>query len=242
VHVLEDAGVLVIGGSSGIGLATARLAAEQGARVAIAARDAARLARAREELGAQVQAFQADAEDEDSLRALFERVGPLDHVLSTAGAVVHAPRLEGELAALRAFSDRRVSAAIHVARQAAPRLRAHGSITFLSGTAATRPHAGGALDSAACAAIEGLTRALAFELAPLRVNALRPGAVDTPLLASALGDARDAFLAQAARALPVGRVGRPEDVAQAALFLMSCGYVTGIALCVDGGHGLVSQG
>jgi NAD(P)-dependent dehydrogenase (short-subunit alcohol dehydrogenase family) len=231
---LTGSTVLVIGGSSGIGLASARLARERGARVWIAARDAARLERARRELGG-VEALAVDAADEPSVAALFARIGALDHVLSTAGAVVHAPRLEGELDVLRARSDLRVRAALHVVRHAAPRIRPGGSITLMSGTASQRPHAGGALDSAACAAIEGLTRALALELGPVRINALCPGPIDTPLLASALGPARADYLAQVAKQLPVGRAGRPEDVAQAALFLMSCGFATGVVLPVDGG-------
>jgi len=239
---LRGARVLVLGGSSGIGLASARLARANGAEVVIASRDAVRLERAIAELGADVGAFQADAEDEDALGALLARVEPLDHVLSTAGAVVHAPGLEGDLAGLRALSDRRLTAALHLARCAAPRLRPGGSLTFVSGSAAHRPHWGGALDSAACAALEGLTRALALELAPLRVNALRPGAIDTPLLAAALGEARAAFLERAARMLPVGRIGRPEDAAQAVLFLMCCGYVTGTVLTLDGGLALTSAG
>ena len=236
---LAGAAVLVIGGSSGIGLATARLARERGARVCIAARDGVRLERARLALGEGVTAIPVDAADEASVASLLQRVGPLHHVLSTAGAVVYAPRLAGDLDALRAAADMRLAAAIHVARQVAPRLPAGGSITLMSGTASQKPHAGGALDSAACAAIEGLTRALAVELGPVRVNALCPGPIDTPLLAAALGEGRDAYLAQVAKQLPVGRAGRPDDVAEAALFLMTCGFVTGVVLPVDGGLRLV---
>ena len=232
---LAGAVVLVIGGSSGIGLASARLANERGARVWIAARDAARLERAKRELGGGVEAVAADAGDEAAIAALAARIGALDHVLSTAGAVVHVPRLEGEIADQRARSDLRVRAALNVVRHAGPRIRPGGSITLMSGTASQRPHAGGALDSAACAAIEGLTRALALELGPVRVNALCPGPIDTPLLAAALGSAREGYLAQVAKQLPVGRAGRAEDVAQAALFLMTCGFATGVVLPVDGG-------
>jgi NAD(P)-dependent dehydrogenase (short-subunit alcohol dehydrogenase family) len=238
-HPIEGAAVLVIGGSSGIGLASARLARARGARVWIAARDAARLERARRELGADVRASAVDAASEISVASLFEAVGSLDHVLCTAGAVVAAPRLAGDLGQLRAQADLRLAAALHVVRSAAPRLSAGGSITFLSGTASQRPHPGGALDSAACAAVEGLTRALAVELAPLRVNALCPGPIDTPLLARALGPAREAYLAQVAAQLPARRIGAPDDVAEAALFLMSCGFVTGVVLPVDGGLRLI---
>jgi NAD(P)-dependent dehydrogenase (short-subunit alcohol dehydrogenase family) len=236
---LGGARVLIIGGSSGIGWATARLARERGARVTIAARDPARLERARVELGEDVRALRVDAGDEASVAALLEEVGSLDHVLCMAGAVVHAPQLSGELETLRASADLRLRGALHVARYAAPRIPAGGSITLMSGTAAHRPHPGGALDAAACAAIEGLTRALAAELGPVRVNALCPGPIDTPLLATALGEARDAYLAQLAKQLPVRRAGRAEDVAEAAVFLMTCGFATGVVLPVDGGLRLV---
>jgi NAD(P)-dependent dehydrogenase (short-subunit alcohol dehydrogenase family) len=232
---LGGAVVLVIGGSSGIGLASARLARERGAKLWIAARGAERLERARHELGADVEAAVVDAGDESSVAGLLERIGALDHVLCTAGAVVHAPRLAGDLPALRATADLRLAAALHLARHAAPRLRAGGSLTLMSGSSSVRPHPGGALDSAGCAAVEGLTRALALELAPLRVNALCPGPIDTPLLEAALGGARAAYLSQVAAQLPVGRAGRAEDVAQAALFLMTCGFATGVVLPVDGG-------
>jgi NAD(P)-dependent dehydrogenase (short-subunit alcohol dehydrogenase family) len=236
---LEGARVLVIGGSSGIGLATARLARERGAGLWIAARDAERLERARRELGSGVEAIRADAADGLDMARLAQRIGSLDHVVCTAGAVVHAPRAAGDLDALRALADLRLAAALHVARELAPRLGPGGSITLMSGTASHKPHPGGALDAAACAAVEGLTRTLALELAPVRVNALCPGPIDTPLLAAALGAARDAYLSRVAEQLPVGRAGRAEDVAHAALFLMTCGFVTGVVLPVDGGLRLV---
>jgi NAD(P)-dependent dehydrogenase (short-subunit alcohol dehydrogenase family) len=124
----------------------------------------------------------------------------------------------------------------YVVRQAKPRMDG-GSITLMSGLYSTRPSAGGAISAAAVAAVEGMTRALALDLAPIRVNAVAPGLIDTPLW-EAFGAQRDAILASTAR-LPVGRVGRPEEVASAVIFLMCNGFITGAVLPVDGGGGLV---
>jgi NAD(P)-dependent dehydrogenase (short-subunit alcohol dehydrogenase family) len=125
---------------------------------------------------------------------------------------------------------------VHVVRQAKPRMDG-GSITLMSGLYSTRPAAGGAIGAAAVAAVEGMTRALALDLAPIRVNAVAPGLIDTPLWDS-FGSQRDAILASTAR-LPVGRAGRPEEVAAAVIFLMCNDFVTGTILSIDGGGGLV---
>ena len=116
---------------------------------------------------------------------------------------------------------------------------AGGSITFMSGTAGRRPLPGAAVASASCGAVDAFARALALDLAPIRVNTITPGYVDTPLFDDILGAARDQVLADAAARLPVGRIGQPEDIAHAVLFLMQNGYVTGINLVVDGGGLLV---
>jgi NAD(P)-dependent dehydrogenase (short-subunit alcohol dehydrogenase family) len=236
---LEGAAVIVVGGSSGIGLATARAARAQGARVTIAGRSRERLERARAQLGGEVGAVALDVSEDAGVQALFEGAGRVDHVLLTAGSVVLAPRLQPALEALRPALEDRFWGAVRVAKHAAPHMGAGGSITFTSGSAGQRPAPGTALDSASCGAVEALARALALDLAPVRVNALCPGYVDTPLLRGALGARADEVLAGVASALPARRIGRPEDVAHAALFLMTNGYVTGISLPVDGGQRLV---
>ncbi len=236
---LAGASVLVLGGSSGIGLATARAAAAAGAEVAIAGRDGERLERAAAELGGAVATHALDVGEEAAVAQLFERLGAVDHVLYTAGSLAGAPVAELDPAALREVLDTRFWGAVHLAKHGAPRIREGGSITLMSGTSVERPVAGGAIGTAAVGAIEALTRTLAVELAPLRVNCLRAGVVDTPLLDAFFGDQRDAVVAELGTGLPVGRVGRPEDVAAAALFLMSNGYATGSTLTLDGGALLV---
>jgi NAD(P)-dependent dehydrogenase (short-subunit alcohol dehydrogenase family) len=135
--------------------------------------------------------------------------------------------------------DTRFWGALYAAKYGAPKMNGSGSITFMSGTAAQRPIGGMSVASASCGAVEAFARALAVDLAPIRVNTIQPGFVDTPLLDEFLGAQRAEILAAAAARLPVRRIGQPEDIADAVLFLMKNGYVTGITLTIDGGGLLV---
>lgn len=236
---LDSASVLVLGGTSGIGLATARAALEAGARVTVTGRDEARLADAADNLGARARAVRLDATDEEGTRALVAGMESLDHVFITAGALVLDSRLEPDADALRPAIDTRFWGAVYAAKHAAARIPAGGSITFMSGTAGRRPLPGAAVASASCGAVDAFARALAVDLAPVRVNSIQPGYVDTPLFDDLLGEQREAVLAEAAAKLPVKRIGRPEEIAHAVVFLMTNGYVTGINLVVDGGGLLV---
>jgi len=237
--ILKDCLVVVVGGSSGMGLATAKAALSDGARVVITGRSAEKLAAANEVLGGRARTAVLEITQEDSVAQLFSELGPVDHILCTAGSPVAAKRLQVDSSLMRGAFDTRVMGDIFVAKHAASRMRAGGSITFIVGVAAPRPYEGSAVTSAACAAVEGLTRGLAVDLAPLRVNAIRPGYVDTEMIGEVLGEKKDEYLAAIAKKLLVRRIGRVEDIADAALFLMKNGYVTGITLTVDGGHVLV---
>lgn len=236
---LTDQTVVVLGGSSGIGLATARAARAAGARVIISARGAERLAAAARELGEGVGTVVLDAADEAGTADFFAGLDSLDHLFITAGTLVLDSRLAPATATLAPALETRFWGAVHAARYAAPKMRAGGSITFMSGTAGRRPLPGAAVATASCGAVDALARALALDLAPLRVNTIQPGYVDTPLFDDLFGAERDAILAAAGARLPVGRIGRPEEIADAVLFLMGNGYVTGINLVVDGGGLLV---
>lgn len=236
---LQNATVVVLGGSSGIGLATAQGAQAQGARVIITGRSAEKLRAAQAVLGNSARTVVLDVADEVGTRSLFQELDHLDHLFMTAGTLVRDSHLTPESATLRPAMDTRFLGALYAAKYGAPKIRSGGSITFMSGTAARRPLSGASVASASCGAVESFARALAIDLAPIRVNIIQPGFVDTPLLDALLGSQRNEILAAAAARLPVKRIGTPEEVADAVLFLMRNGYVTGITLTIDGGGLLV---
>jgi len=234
--------VLIAGGSSGMGLALARRCLDDGAQVTIVGRDAERLARACEQLGrpGRLRALAADISREEQVASLFERAGALDHIACTAADIQGAYALLPDLdmaAAQRAVASK-VFGPLYLARHGAARLAPGGSLTFTSGIAAYRPQPRGAVVAAINAALEGLVRALAVELAPLRVNAVSPGWVDTPIWTHVAGDRKDEALQSMARRLPAGRVGRAGDIADAIAFLMANTFTTGTVLHVEGGHRL----
>jgi NAD(P)-dependent dehydrogenase (short-subunit alcohol dehydrogenase family) len=228
--------VVVVGGTSGMGLATVRAAAAHGAEVVAAGR---RPLADRAPIEGVRQAA-ADVTDEASVRALFDEVGRLDHLVVSASSGSPGPFLEQDLAAARTFVDGKLLGSWTCARYAAPLMRAGGSITFVTGCAVVRPPGNAAMVTAAFAAVEALSRALALELGPLRVNTIRPGYTDSDMW-STLSDAeRDRLRRRVAEAMPVGRMGTPEDIAHAALFLMTSRQTTGAVLEVSGGETLVN--
>jgi NAD(P)-dependent dehydrogenase (short-subunit alcohol dehydrogenase family) len=232
--------VLIIGGSSGMGLALAEALLAEGAEVTIAGRSADRLAAAAERL-AGVRTARADITDEAAVQRLLDAGGDVDHVVVTAvdATGAYGPIRDFELAGARAVVETKLLGPWLVAKHAAGRVAPTGSITFTSGIAAYRPGPGGSMIAAVNGALEALARALALELAPVRVNVVSPGWVDTPVWDALAGaDKGDRLAAMAAR-LPVGRVGQPADLAQAFLAVMRNGFVTGTVLHADGGHRLV---
>ena len=231
---LANTTIVILGGSSGMGLATAKAALAEAARVVITGRSPERLQKARSELGDRVRTVVLDVRDEPGTRALFGELDRVDHVFITAGAVLFDPKLTTEAESIRPALDTRFWGAFNAAKSAAGKMGPGGSLTFMSGAAAIRPIRGASVATASCAAVEAFARALAVDLAPIRVNAIQPGLIDTPFLDN-LGDRRNAFMAEYSKRLPVGRPGRPEEVADAVLFLMKNGFVTGITLTIDGG-------
>ena len=231
---LINSTVVILGGSSGIGLATAKAAKAEGARVIITGRSPDRLQAAQAALGGEVRTVALDVVDEAGTRAFFTGLERVDHVFITAGAVLFDPKLATQVEAIRPALDTRFWGAFYAAKFAATKMGAGGSITFMSGGAAIRPIRGASVATASCAAVEAFARALAVDLAPIRVNAIQPGLIDTPFL-DTLGERRNSFIAEYSKRLPVGRAGRPEEVADAVLFLMKNGFVTGISLTIDGG-------
>jgi len=228
--------VVVAGGTSGMGLAAVRAAAAMGAEVTAAGR---RPVAGREPVPGVRQAA-ADITDEESVRRLFGEVGELDHLLVTASPGRPGAFGGQDLAAARSFMDGKFFGSWMCARYAAPRLRARGSIMFVTGGAVVRPPVHGSMIAAAFAALEALTRALAVELGPLRVNAIRPGYTDSDMWSFLPAAERDDLRRRVADAMPVRRMGTPEDIAQAAVFLMTNPQVTGAVLEVTGGETLVN--
>ncbi|NYZ16231.1 SDR family oxidoreductase [Azospirillum sp. RWY-5-1] len=236
--------VLIVGGSSGMGLELARLLLTEGTQVTIAGRSETRLEAARVSLssvGEQLTTAVADVTHEDQVAHLLGRIGPLDHIVTTAADIEGAYQLlpSLDLTAARRVVDSKFIGPLLLAKHGAPALSQQGSITFTSGIAAYRPTARGSVVAAINGALESLTYALAVELGPIRVNAVSPGWVDSPIWKHVAGDAKAATLAAMAKRLPVGRVGQPDDIASAIRFLMRNGFVTGSVLHIDGGHRLV---
>ena len=233
---LEGKRVVVLGGSSGIGLAAARVAAAKGASVVIASSRKSSVDKALRALPAGSEGHVLDLADEPSLKALFAELGDFDHLLFTAGETLQlGPLPATEIAAARGFFNLRFWGAYMAAKYGSGSIRPGGSIVFTSGTAGARPRSGWSLGASVCAAMEGLTRALAVELAPIRVNIVAPGIVKSPLWANVPDGPRENMYRQAAERLPVGHVGEPDEVAQAYLYLMQQTYITGQTLIVDGG-------
>jgi NAD(P)-dependent dehydrogenase (short-subunit alcohol dehydrogenase family) len=230
--------VVVIGGSAGIGLETALLARDEGAELIITARNPERLERVGRELGASVAAF--DASDFDQLEEFFDTLSkPIDHVLLTGPGPYYAPLAELDIEEARRDVDTHLMLPILIARQASGKVRPGGTLLFMSGTGGRRTAAGLALISALTAALPALTKNLALELAPIRVNLIAAGFVDTPLSAALLGDQLDARREQLRTTLPIGRVVGPADIARLAVHLMTNTAITGATFDIDGGQQLV---
>ncbi|WP_227982390.1 SDR family oxidoreductase [Nocardia spumae] len=232
---------LIIGGGSGMGLALAERLLHTGHHVTIAGRDTARLDTATAQLNhpERLVSHRVDIAEERTVAALFDAVDTVDHVVITAADMRHGygPLTELPADAARTVLDIKVLGPWLVAKYAAPRVRR--SLTVTSGIAAYRPAVGGSVVATANAALEGLIRALALELAPIRVNAVSPGWVDTPIWDDFAGADKDIRLAAMAERLPVGRIGQPADIAAAFHSVLDNDFMTGTVVHVDGGHRLV---
>jgi NAD(P)-dependent dehydrogenase (short-subunit alcohol dehydrogenase family) len=223
--------VVVVGGSSGIGLATAELATRDGAAVIIASRNASRLDAVAEKMNA--IAIATDVTNDESVANLFRRTGPVDHVVITAAQLRTGPFKTVSMDDVRSTMESKFWGAWRVARAA--EFRSGGSLTLVTGYLSVRPRPNSAIVGAVNGALESLTKGLALELAPVRVNAVSPGIIDTPIRAAMPEEARRDMLAKTAAALPVGRVGLGEDVAQQIIAFMNIGFATGSIVYLDGG-------
>jgi NAD(P)-dependent dehydrogenase (short-subunit alcohol dehydrogenase family) len=236
---LKNARVLVIGGTSGIGLGVASAAAERGAVPIVVSRQQSSVDRALSELPEHARGATVDLTDLTALERLAIDIGDIEHLVFTAGESLElAPLAELTPEVITRFFQTRFVGALTAVRVFAPHITAGGSITLTSGTAADQPGFG-ALPVSVCGAMNALTKALAVELSPIRVNVVAPGVVRTPLWVAMSDADRQAMYDQAAQQLPLGRIGEVADIARAYLYCMEQEFGTGIVLTVDGGTVLV---
>jgi NAD(P)-dependent dehydrogenase (short-subunit alcohol dehydrogenase family) len=233
---LHNKRVVILGGSSGIGLAVAEQAASQGAKLVVASSNAERVQKAVEKLEGNAQGHTLDLTDESAVENFFAKLGAFDHLVFTAGDSLHLHDLATtDLKQARRAFELRYWAALAAVKYGSKNIRKGGSVVLTTGVAGQRPQKGWVIAASVCGTIEALTRALAVELAPIRVNAVSPGVVRTNLWQSMSAAEREQMYESVGKSLPVGRVGEPHDIAQAYVFLMQEGFGTGQILVVDGG-------
>jgi NAD(P)-dependent dehydrogenase (short-subunit alcohol dehydrogenase family) len=238
--MLQNKRVVILGGSSGLGLATAKAAAAEGASIVIVSSDQTRINEALKQLPGQSEGYVTDLSDEGNIRGLFGRIGKFDHLVYTAGENLSlTPIDELNLAQARSFFTIRFWGAMAAVKYGHAQLNPGGSISLTSGTAGERPRKGWSVAASICTAMEGFTRAMAVELAPIRVNVVIPGVIHTNLWNGIPDAARQAFFDSEASRLPAGRIGEAEDIAKTFVYFMNMPYITGQAVVVDGGSVLV---
>jgi NAD(P)-dependent dehydrogenase (short-subunit alcohol dehydrogenase family) len=235
--------IVVIGGSSGIGLGVASAAVESGADVVIAGRSSEKRQIAERTLGAdrRVKSLAVDMANEADIVRMFDEVGAFDHLVVTAGTHPPGDPIERmDLEVVRRFIDNKLIGAVMLAKHAVRTLRPGGSITFTSGINKDRPPVpGGSVVSAIAGSFTYLARALALELAPTRVNVVSPGWVDTPMWDELVGAAKSGYFASMASRLPARKIATPADIARAYLYLMDSEFTTGETIHIDGGQSLI---
>jgi NAD(P)-dependent dehydrogenase (short-subunit alcohol dehydrogenase family) len=236
----ENKRVVILGGSSGIGLAVAEQAASQGAKLVIASSNAERVQKVVEKLDGNAQGHTLDLTDESAVENFFAKLGAFDHLVFTAGDQLRLHDLAAtDLQQARRAFELRYWAALAAVKYGSESIRKGGSVVLTTGVAGQRPRKGWVVAASVCGTIEALTRALAVELAPIRVNAVSPGVVRTNLWQNMTAPERERLYESVGGSLPVGRVGEAHDIAQAYLFLMLEEFSTGQTLVVDGGTVLV---
>jgi NAD(P)-dependent dehydrogenase (short-subunit alcohol dehydrogenase family) len=233
MNTLKDQRVLVVGGSSGIGFETARAAGSAGASVTIASRSEPRLKAAAAKLGGNIETAVLDTNDNGAIERFFSQGEPWDHIVVSASQTKSGSVRGLDLGDAKAAMESKFWGAYRIARAA--RFKGNGSLTFISGFLSERPSASSVLQGAINAALEALARGLALELAPVRVNAVSPGLIETPLWDGLPEEKRKAMFERAAARLPARSVGQPADIANAVLFLQTTPFATGSTVRVDGG-------
>jgi NAD(P)-dependent dehydrogenase (short-subunit alcohol dehydrogenase family) len=227
---LDGARVVIAGGSSGIGLGVARAAHDRGAEVIILSRNPDRA-----RIGDRARAIALDVTDAPAVAETFASLGSIDHLVCTAAGGFPPGLFSAPADDVRALMESKFWGQYQCARAAAPLLASHGSVTFTSGIRSRRPLRGSGAFTVVNMAVEGMTRALALELAPIRVNAVSPGSVETPVFQVLASDVRARRLEAAAAQTTVGRIGQPEEIAPVYLMCMTNAFLTGVVIDIDGG-------
>ncbi|RAL24301.1 short chain dehydrogenase [Thermoflavimicrobium daqui] len=236
---LQGKRVVVLGGSSGMGLATAQAVVHQGGHVVIASRSEEKLKKAQEQIRKNVEIITLDVTNEHDMENFFQKIGKFDHLVSTAAGGPTGNFLDLPIQDAKKTFAAKYWGQYFAAKYGAPFIKDGGSITFCTGVLARKPAKGFSILSTINGGIEALARALAVELSPIRVNVVSPGIVDTPLYDKMSSEEREDYFVSIANQVPVKRVGKPEDVAEAFLYLMTNSFTTGTTLHVDGGYSLV---
>ena len=236
---LEKQKIVVIGGSSGIGLSVAKAVAAEGAKLIVASRSESKLEQAKAEIGGETETYQLNISSEESVKNFFEKVGTFNGLVITAFIGLSGTFMEVETAKARQVFDNKFWGSYYAAKYGAAKLEKNGSIIFFSGSAAEKPIAGISAIAAANGAIESLARSLAVELGTIRVNVVSPGLVETPAYSGMPEEWRQGYFESVVNKLPVKRVGQPEDIAEAVIYLIKNKYTTGAIINVDGGNRMV---
>lgn len=237
---LKNKKVIIIGGSQGIGLATAKIAHQQGAEVVIASRNPANLEKAKAEIGGNVQAFQLDGSDEEAVKQFFERFDHIDHLVLTAAGGMGGALKDINFKEVKDLFDSKLWLQLQAIKHASSKMKAGSSVTMFSGIVSRKAMAGQLPFTTIAGAVESAGRMLALELAPVRVNVITPGFIHTPAWNNFMPyDNQVEFFQGVKEMLPVKRVGTAEDVAKGVQFLMESDFVSGTVLDIDGGHKLI---
>lgn len=236
---LKDKTIIVIGGSSGIGLAVATMAHALGANVTLTSRDVNKALAVATGLGSTVKGLALDIDNEQAVQELFHSFAQIDHIYIAAGSTKLGPVTAGDLEENMLAFNTRLFGSLRVVRAVANKINPSGSIVFTGGVSTDRPIAGAWVSGLGTASAEQLARVLVMELPHIRFNAVSPGYTDTPMWDAIMGENKAEILAGVAQTLPVKKIATPEEVASAVLFLMSNPSVTGEVIHVDGGSRLI---